>query len=123
MEKELLLVEDEPDLLKLTKIRLEAAGYNVLAAKSAEQALLLLKQTKPDLILLELVLPKMSGEVLCKRLKSNAVYKHIPIIVFTAKVIKVPEEVNAMGADDYIMKPFESKEMLRKIARYLGENT
>ena len=75
-----------------------------------------------DLILLDLLLPKMQGDELCRKLKSDDKYKHIPIILFTASAIRphLPDEVKKMGADDCILKPFEPEELLGKVKKFIG---
>jgi DNA-binding response OmpR family regulator len=120
MSKKILIVDDEPDILAVTVTRLETSGYEVLMAKDGEEALKLLKKSKPDLILLDLLLPKMQGDELCKKLKSDVKFKHMPIILFTASIIRVPAKVEEMGADDYILKPFEPEELLFKIKKFIG---
>lgn len=119
MPKKILLVDDEPDILAVTVTRLETSGYEVLIAKDGEEALELLNEVKPDLILLDLLLPKMQGDELCKKLKSDIKFKHIPIILFTASIIRVPAKVREIGADDYITKPFESDNLLYKIKKLI----
>lgn len=122
MTKTILLVDDEPDLLKITQLRLTKAGYDVLIADSAEKALRIVEKTAPDLIVLDLLLPNMKGEALCKKLKEDNRFQHIPIIVFTAKTIQVPEDIKNMMADDCIFKPFESEELLSKIKKHLHKD-
>lgn len=119
MAKKILLVDDEPDILTVTITRLEKSGYEVLVAKDGEETLEMLdKDANPDLILLDLLLPKMQGDELCKKIKSDSRFKHIPIILFTASTIRVPVKVVEIGADDCICKPFESEELLRKIEKF-----
>jgi CheY-like chemotaxis protein len=121
MAKKIMLVDDEPDVITVTVTRLETSGYEVLVVKDAEEALdILNKKADPDLILLDLLLPKMQGNELCKKLKSDIKFKDIPIILFTASAIRVPEKVVEMGADDYILKPFDDGELLFKIKRFIG---
>lgn len=121
MAKKILLVDDEPDILTVTITRLETSDYEVLVAKDSEEALEMLKKdADPDLILLDLLLPRMQGDELCKKLKSDSKFKHIPIILFTASTIRVPIKVGDIGADDYICKPFESEELLGKIKKFIG---
>jgi len=120
MAKKILIVDDEPDLLKVTVTRLETSGYEVLQAVSSEGALEVLKKNKPDLILLDLLLPDMQGDTLCKQLKSDKALKDIPIVLFTASIVRVPEKVKEMGADDYILKPFEPEDLLFKIKKFTG---
>jgi len=120
MAKKILVVDDEPDILKLAVMRLESSGYEVLMAQTGEETLELLEKTTPDLILLDLLLPKMQGDVLCKKIKSDPKLKHIPVILFTASSIRVPARVGEIGADDYIVKPFEPDELLFKIKKFIG---
>lgn len=120
MAKKIMIIDDEPDILRLAIVRLETSGYEVIKAVDSEEALEILKKTRPDLILLDLLLPKMQGDELCVKLKSDAKTKDIPIILFTASVLRVPSKVREMGADDYIVKPFEPEELLYKIKRFIG---
>lgn len=120
MEKKILIVDDEPDILEVTIPRLKKSGYTVLTTTTSEEALDLVPKNMPDLILLDMLLPKMQGDELCKWLKKEDKFKHIPIIIFTASIVRIPEKVNEMGADDYILKPFDAKELLRKIRKFIG---
>lgn len=120
MAKKILIVDDEPDILELAMTRLEISGYKVLKVINGEKALEVLKTTVPDLILLDLLLPDIQGDVLCRQLKSNPKFKDIPIILFTASIIRVPEKVEETGADDYIIKPFEPEQLLLKIKKFIG---
>lgn len=114
--KTILVVEDEVELVEMVKMRLEANGYKVIAAYNGEDGLYWARKEKPDLILLDLMLPKMDGYKVCGLLKLNEKYKKIPIIMFTARAqesdIKLGREV---GADAYIIKPFDSQVLLDKI--------
>lgn len=120
MVKKILVVDDEPDLLLMMSLRLHTAGYHPLKAASGEAALDILKDNMPDLILLDLLLPKIQGQEICKRLKSDNKFKHIPIIVFTASITRISEKTREMGADDYILKPFEPEDLLFKIKKFIG---
>ena len=102
MEKTILIIDDELDLLSLLKIRLEGVDYKVLSAPNAEEALGLLEKNKPDLILLDLLLPKMQGEEVCQRLKSDRKLKHIPVIIMTAHTARICETVRKICADDVL---------------------
>lgn len=119
MAEKILIVDDEPDILELAVIRLESSGYEVLRAKSSEEAVEMLKSAKPDLILLDLLLPGMQGDTLCKKLKSDPRYKKIPVLIFTASTNRVPIKLHDMGAEDYIVKPFEPDDLLFKIRRLI----
>lgn len=122
MAKKILIIDDEPDILRLIGLRLKTSGYELSQAPDSEEAIELLNNSKepPDLILLDLLLPKMQGEELCKKLKSSAEFKNIPIILFTAKVISIAETTKKAGAQDYITKPFEPEELLYKIKKLIG---
>jgi len=120
--KKILLVDDEKELVEMIKMRLEASGYEVIPAYDGQEALDKAKREKPDLIILDLMLPKMDGYKACGLLKADTRYNKIPIIMFTARAqdsdIKMGEEV---GADAYITKPFETEILLGKIKELLKE--
>lgn len=119
MAKKILIVDDEPDLLLMMSLRLQSAGYEAIKAASGEEALDVVKKTCPDLILLDLLLPKIQGEEVCKRVKADPKLKRIPIIVFTASITHIREKTEEMGADDYILKPFEPENLLFKIKKLI----
>lgn len=120
MTNKILLIEDELDLVEVTKMRLKKSGYEVISALSGEEAFIFLQKNIPDLILLDLVLPGMRGEEFCKKLKCDDRLKTIPVIIFTASVSNIPKLTKEVGADDYIMKPFEPEELLDKVKKYIG---
>jgi len=120
MKKKILLIEDELDLVSVVRSRLENSGYEVLTVPSAEAALDLLQNSPVDLILLDLLLLGMRGEEFCKKVKSDAKLKHIPVILFTASASDVSKVAKEVGADDYIMKPFEPEDLLSKIKKFIG---
>lgn len=120
MKKKILIIDDEPDILTLAVARLETSGYQVLKAVDSEEAIEIMKTERPDLILLDLLLPNMQGDELCKKLKSDPNFKDIPIVLFTASIVRVPAKVKDMGADDYILKPFTPEDLLFKIRRFVG---
>lgn len=115
-KKRLLIVDDEVDLAQLIKFRMENNGYDVLLAHDGQSALEMARKERPDLIILDLMLPKMDGYKVCGLLKKDSRYCHIPIIIFTAKGqeddMKLGQE---LGADAYIVKPFEPQVLLGKI--------
>jgi DNA-binding response OmpR family regulator len=122
MDKQrILLVEDEKDMVYAVTLQLEAAGYEVLTADDGQQGLKKARKERPDLIILDLMLPKMDGYKVCGLLKADTRYHKIPIILFTARAQesdkKMGEEV---CADAYITKPFDQKVLLCKIKELLG---
>jgi len=116
----ILVVEDERDLLDFLKIRLEANGYDVLGALDGKEGYERARRERPDLILLDLMLPKVDGYWVCNLLKHDERYAKIPIIIVTAKSadenIKLAKEC---GADAYMVKPFEIEGLLAKIKHFL----
>ncbi|MDD5282255.1 MAG: response regulator [Candidatus Omnitrophica bacterium] len=119
-KKRILLIEDETDMVYALTIHLEAINCEVLSATDGQTGLDMARKEKPDLIILDLMLPKMDGYKICRMLKFDERYKMIPIIMFTARAQdqdkKLGEEV---GADAYVTKPFDSKELLDKISALL----
>jgi phosphate regulon transcriptional regulator PhoB len=111
--KKILVAEDEVDVLNLVAINLKSAGFNVLKAEDGSTALEVARTAFPALIVLDLMLPGMSGIDVCKVLKSESATKLIPIIMLTAKAEEVDRIVGLeLGADDYITKPFSPRELV-----------
>jgi DNA-binding response OmpR family regulator len=122
MPKKILIVEDYPHIVEVLKIRLQAAGYDVIAAGDGQEGLNMARSERPDLIILDVMLPKMNGYKVCRFLKFDAKYKSIPIFLLTAR--GKPEDVEtgkAIGADEYILKPYDPQELLALIRRYLAK--
>ena len=119
MVKRILFIEDEPDIVMLMQTRLKSQGYEFLSAFDGEEGLKMVQEEKPDLILLDVVMPKIDGLTVCRRLKADPQTKHIPIIIVSASGGKdLPERCLAAGADDVVIKPFEAQELLDKIAKW-----
>jgi two-component system, OmpR family, phosphate regulon response regulator PhoB len=120
MPANILIVEDEPAIQELLSLSLTQAGYTTIAALSVEQAMLLLRETMPDLIILDWMLPGMSGIEFARRLKSDEFSKSIPIIMLTARGEEI-DKVRGLeiGADDYITKPFSPRELNARIKAVL----
>ena len=119
--KRILIVDDEEDLRKMLKFRLEAVGYDVAEAGDGQDGLDKARSSKPDLIILDLMLPKIDGFKVCRMLKFDEKYRHIPIVMFTARAQKQDEALGKeMGAEAYITKPFEPEVLLGKIKELLG---
>lgn len=118
--KKILIVEDERDLVDVIKMRLDAAGYAAIVAYDGQEALNKARKDNPDLIILDLMLPKIDGYKVCAMLKHDQRYMKIPIVMLTARAqesdVKLSKEV---GADAYITKPFEPKVLLEKIKELL----
>jgi len=115
-----LIVEDEPAILELIAVNLEHSGYAALRAVSAEQAAQLLRETRPDVALLDWMLPGQSGLALARRLRADARTRDLPIIFLTARADE-HDKVAALeaGADDYLVKPFSPRELVARIRAVL----
>jgi len=121
-QKRLLLVEDEADLVEVVKIRLEANGYEVLTATDGQQALDKARNQNPDLIILDLMLPKIDGYKVCRMLKFDEKYKHIPVLMFSARAQEADKKLGEeVGADAYLVKPFDPVVLIAKIKELLKE--
>jgi DNA-binding response OmpR family regulator len=119
-KKQILLVDDEAQLVDMLKIRLEANNYSVLTAYDGQEALEKARKENPDLIILDLMLPKMDGYKVCAMLKHDSRYSKIPIILCTARAQESDEKLGKeAGADAYIIKPFEPFVLLAKIEELL----
>lgn len=115
-KKRILLIEDEVDMVYALTLQLEAMHYEVLSATDGQTGLDMAHKVKPDLIILDLMLPKIDGYKICRMLKFDEKYKKIPIIMFTARVQDQDKKLGQdVGADAYITKPFDSQVLLGKI--------
>lgn len=121
-KKRILLVDDEIVLVKMVKMRLEANNYEIITGYDGQEALEKAREEKPDLIILDLMLPKMDGFKVCMMLKRDQRYMKIPIIMFTARAGESDNKLGfECGADAYITKPFEPSILLSKIKELLKE--
>ncbi|MDK2826778.1 response regulator [Methanolobus sediminis] len=118
--QKILIVDDEMDALISLKVALEAEGYNVAEAKDGHEALDKVHSEKPDAILLDLMIPGIDGFEVCRQLKSDDMYRHIPIIMLTARG-EIDDKVEGieLGADDYVTKPFNLKELKARVKMVL----
>lgn len=115
-KKRILVVDDEKDLVEMIVLRLEANDFAVIKAYDGQSGFDLAKAEKPDLIILDLMLPKIDGYKVCRMLKFDEKYKNIPVIIFTAKAHDTDKELGReVRADAYITKPFEADVLLAKI--------
>ena len=115
--KKKIFVVDEEDLLRMTLLRLNKMGYEAFGGVDGQEALDLARREMPDLILLDVVLPKMHGDKAAKILKEDKTLKHIPIILISAAVETLAAKASESGADAYIFKPFETKELVGMIEK------
>ena len=121
-EKTILVVDDEPDLTDMLRIKLSRAGYRVRIATTGSEALAALTTEKPDLIVLDVMIPPPDGYKVCRILKASRDFQDIPIIMLSAKGMR--DDVSkgyAAGADSYLTKPIKARELLKKIAEVLSD--
>lgn len=120
MSAHLFIAEDETAIVSLLKYNLEKEGHIISSSENGEEALKLIKDKNPDLILMDWMLPDLSGVEICKQLKKNKKYSDIPIIMLTAKG-EEEDKLKAFdtGADDYVTKPFSQKELNARIKSLL----
>jgi len=124
-EKKILLVDDDPDFVEGTRMVLEKSNFEVVTASSGKECLERIREGRPDLIILDIMMPKKSGFEVCKELKSNIEYNRIPVVMLTALKQKLPRtsysiaEGLELEAEDYLEKPVEPKELLSRIKEIL----
>ena len=121
MKKKILLVDDEPDILTIVGERLAALGFEMLIARDGQEGLDLARKESPDAILLDLMLPKLNGYKVCRMLKFDKAYEHIPVIIFSAKGSDADKKLaEQAGADAYLVKPFDFKLFTQTIQKLTG---
>lgn len=119
-KKKILLVEDEIDLVDMLRLRLEESDYDVLTASDGEQGFEWAKTEHPDLIILDLMLPKMDGYKVCGLLKKDARYAKTPIIIFSARAQEADIQLGReMGADAYVTKPFDPELLMNQVQKLI----
>lgn len=119
-KKKILVIDDEPDIVNLVKMRLEANNYQVCTASDGEEGLKKAESEKPDLIILDIMMPKKDGYTFLLEAKKKGLIDNTPVITLTARP-KMKELFKPEGVKDYILKPFEAQELLEKINKYLEE--
>jgi DNA-binding response OmpR family regulator len=119
----ILVSEDNPDIRKMLVMRLEINGYNVIQAQDGEEAIEKIKKHAPDIIILDLMMPKISGFEVCRMIKFDEKYKDIPIIVLSALDQQSDrEKAVENGADAYFIKPFDLELLLSKIKSFIQKD-
>ena len=120
MKEKILIIEDDPAILEVTAYNLQSAGYDVVSSPSGDEGLLLAKSESPQLILLDVMLPGLSGIEVCQRLRADTETKHVPVIMLTAKSEESDQLIGfAVGADDYVTKPFSMRVLQERIRAML----
>lgn len=121
MKKKILVVDDEPDIQTIVSARLMSMGFEVLLAKDGQEGLDLARKELPDVILLDLMLPKLDGYKVCRMLKFDKTYENIPVIIFSAKGSDADKKLaEQAGADAYMVKPFDLHLFTQTIQKLIG---
>ncbi len=124
MKKKLLLVEDDPSAVRITTYALEQAGYEVLAALNGQEALRKAQGEKPDLIILDVMLPGVDGFQVCRHLRADPQTAQIPILMLSAKAQQADVDTGLkVGADDYLTKPVDLSEVLSRVESLLAQKS
>ena len=123
-KRRILIVDDEPGIVKMVSKRLEIEGYEVSSAKDGEEALEMLAGQNPELVILDLMLPKMNGYEVCEKIKSDEHHADVPVILFTAMAQQQDKKHGfECGAEAYVCKPFTTQELLDKIKELLSKKS
>ena len=122
-KRKILIVEDEKDLVRLISFHMTAAGYDVVSANNGAEALETCETVKPALIILDILLPKIDGWEVCRRLRQNPQTSRIPVIMLSA-LSEVSDKLKGfnLGADDYVTKPFSPRELVVRVKRVLSRS-
>lgn len=121
MTRKILIVDDEPNIVASIEFLMNSAGYEVVSAADGEQAIELVESFRPDLILLDVMMPAINGFEVCQRVRENPQWRDIRIIMLTAKGRDVEASKGlALGADAYVTKPFSTQELLARVREMLG---
>jgi len=117
-----LCIEDEPQMIDLIRLILESKGYEVIGAEGGQEGLELMRSERPDLLLLDLMMPEMDGGDVFHQMKAEVELRDIPVIVVTAKAAPIDKILwmNVAKVDDYVTKPFGPQELIESVERVLG---
>ena len=123
MKSKILIVDDEPDALEVLGFKLREAGFTPIFAKDGQRALAAARDERPDLIVLDLMLPEVDGLEVCKILRRDPATASIPILMLTARAAEMDRVLGLeLGADDYVTKPFSPRELVLRIRKLLARN-
>jgi len=121
MAESILVVEDEPNIVLSLQFLMKKAGFDVRVARDGDEALAAIEDRAPDLILLDVMIPKRDGYDVCQTIRANPDWKDIFIIMLTAKGREVDREKGlALGANDYVTKPFSTRDLTEKVKQILN---
>ena len=114
--KRILIIEDDRDIVELVRYNLASEGFEVTSVADGSSGLTLLRKSTPDLLILDLMLPKMPGFEVCKEIRRDAALNRLPILMLTARGEEADRVVGLeMGADDYVTKPFSPRELVARV--------
>ena len=120
MSRSVLVVDDEPNIVLSLEFIMKQAGFEVRVARDGDEALGAIEASPPDLVLLDVMMPKRDGYDVCQTIRANPAWKAIHIIMLTAKGRDIEREKGmALGADDYITKPFSTREVIARVQQFL----
>ena len=119
-KKTILIVDDELLIVQVVGALLKQNGYKILEASSGQESLEILKKSKPDLILLDIMMPGMDGWDVIEKIKGNKNLEKIPVVFLTAKIDPISRSMGSLASTDYITKPFDNKDLLRRIKNIIG---
>ena len=121
MAKKILFADDDANLMEVLLLRFKTAGFETVGAYDGEEALIKMRAEKPDLVVMDITMPKMNGYALVREMKSDADLKDIPVIVLSGKD-SMQDIFQIEGVGTYLVKPFEFDDLLAKVKEQLGEN-
>ena len=122
MSRKILVVDDEPNILISLEFLMKRAGFEVRSADDGEAALRAIREDPPDLVLLDVMMPRKDGYEVCEAVRANPAWASIRIVMLTARGREIEREKGlALGADDYVTKPFATRELVDKVNTLLGD--
>jgi two-component system, OmpR family, response regulator VicR len=121
-QKTIMVVDDEPDLLELVKAILETEGFSVVTASNGRECLEKLGKVSPDLVLLDMMMPEMSGREVCEKIRANPKTKGLKVAFITvAKFSETGKDIlKKMSVSDYITKPFDNQDLIKRVRKIVG---
>jgi DNA-binding response OmpR family regulator len=122
MSKKVLIADDEVNIVLSLEFLMKKAGYEVRVARNGEEALTEVTSFDPDLVLLDIMMPKINGFDVCQKIRANPDHNHVKIVMLTAKgrEVEITKGLD-LGADSYMVKPFSTRELLAEVQRLIGE--
>ena len=123
MAKKVLIADDEPNIVTSLEYLMTKSGYEVEVARNGEEALALVESFMPDLVLLDVMMPRRSGYEVCQKMHERPEWRHIKIVMLSAKGREAEVSKGlSLGADAYVTKPFSNRELIARVAELLGES-